>query len=116
MRLSLFTMSVVALATPFAANAQDRTAYQHIATGDFQRAERTLIAERRIFPQRPELMLNLAAVYQQTGRAEQARALYDMVLGRPEVMMDVSADRVAGSHAIARNGLRRLPGVQMSSR
>ena len=116
MRLSLFTVSLVALATPFAAGAQQRTAYQQIAAGDFSKAEQTLIAERRIFPQRPELMLNLAAVYQQTGRADQARALYDMVLAEPEVMMDVSADRTAGSHAVARNGLRRLPGVQMSSR
>jgi len=116
MRLSLFTVSLVALAMPFAAGAQQRTAYQHIAAGDFSTAEQTLIAERRIFPQRPELMLNLAAVYQQTGRAEQARALYDQVLSQPDVVMDVSAERTAGSHAIARNGLRRLPGVQMSSR
>ena len=116
MRLSLLTLSVVALATPFAAGAQQRTAYQQIAAGDFGKAEQTLIAERRIFPQRPELMLNLAAVYQQTGRAEQARALYDQVLSQPDVVMDVSAERTAGSHAIARNGLRRLPGVQMTSR
>jgi thioredoxin-like negative regulator of GroEL len=116
MRMSLFTLSVVALVTPSAAGAQQRTAYQQIAAGNFSKAEQTLVAERRIFPQRPELMLNLAAVYQQTGRAEGARALYEAVLNQPEVMMDVSAERTAGSHAIARNGLRRLPGVQMTSR
>ena len=44
MRLSLFTVSLVALATPFAAGAQQRTAYQQIAAGDFSKAEQTLIA------------------------------------------------------------------------
>ncbi|MEN2785632.1 tetratricopeptide repeat protein [Sphingomonas qilianensis] len=116
MRIALFTLAAVAAATPLAAGAQDRTGYSQIAAGDLATAERTLVAERRIFPQRPELLLNLAAVYQRTGRLEQARALYDMVLTQPDVAMDVPADRTAGSHDIARNGLRHLAGVQMSSR
>jgi thioredoxin-like negative regulator of GroEL len=116
MRFSVITLSLVALATPLSVGAQQRTGYSQIVSGDLQRAEHTLIAERRVFPQSPELMLNLAAVYQKTGRLDQARALYDMVLGQPEVMMDMSADRVVGSHRIAQTGLRRLSDVKLSSR
>jgi thioredoxin-like negative regulator of GroEL len=116
MRFFVTTLSLVALATPLSISAQQRTGYGQIVSGDLKRAEQTLVAERRVFPQSPELMLNLAAVYQQTGRFDQARTLYDMVLSQPEVMMDMSADRVAGSHAIARTGLRRLSDVKLSSR
>lgn len=62
------------LATP--ALAADRTGYQAIAAGDFATAAKQIEAERRIFPDRPELMLNLAAAYLRTGRTADARALY----------------------------------------
>lgn len=91
-----------------AAMAQDRTGYEAIAAGDFSRAARVLEAERRIFPQRPELMLNLAAVYRQTGRAAEARALYAAVLERPEVTMDLPSGVTRSSHALASAGLSRL--------
>ncbi|WP_260598462.1 tetratricopeptide repeat protein [Sphingomonas endolithica] len=116
MRFFVVSLSLAALATPFSASAQQRTGYSQIVSGDLKRAEQTLVAERRVFPQSPELMLNLAAVYQQTGRLDQARSLYDMVLGQPEVMMDMSSDRIVGSHAIARTGLGRLADVKLSSR
>lgn len=106
---------LVALALP--ASAQDRgLATTQIATGAYADAEKALAAELRIYPNRPELLLNLAAVYAKTGRAAQARALYGAVLAQDDVLMDLPADRTAGSHAIARTGLARLDRVQFSAR
>ncbi|KQS05286.1 hypothetical protein ASG11_09415 [Sphingomonas sp. Leaf357] len=103
-------------ATPSAANAQDHTGYRQIAAGNYARAERTLTTELKSFPQRPELMLNLAAIYRHTDRAGEARALYESVLAQPDVLMDLSADTTASSHVLAQKGLRQLSGVQLSSR
>jgi thioredoxin-like negative regulator of GroEL len=99
-----------------AAAASDRTGFTAIRQGDFTAAERTLVAERRIYPSRPELMLNLAAVYRNTGRRDEARALYEAVLARPNTLMDVTAERTAWSHTLASAGLARLDARQMSAR
>jgi len=99
-----------------AAVASDRTGYVAIKQGDFDKAEKTLLAERRIFPSRPELMLNLAAVYRNTGRQQEARELYQAVLERPDVLMDVTTERTASSHMLANAGLARLNTRQLSSR
>ncbi len=89
-------------------HARDRTGYQAIVTGDLVAAERRLMAERRVFPNRPELMLNLAAVYARTGRTAEANALYAQVLARPASMLDMSSGRVASSHAVATKALAAL--------
>lgn len=90
------------------ATASERTGYASIAAGDLSGAERTLIAERRIFPERPELMLNLAAVYQQTGRTMEAASLYRAVLARPVVAMDLPSGATRSSHTIAQAALARI--------
>ena len=56
---------------------------------------------------RPEILLNLAAV--QVGRqdADDARALYDMVLSQPNIDM-LTPRGPAWSHDIARRGLAQL--------
>lgn len=95
------TMAVPAL-------AGERTGYVQIAAGDLSGAERTLQAERRIFPDRPELMLNLAAIYAATNRASEARSLYSDVLRRNVVPMDMPSGAVVSSHAVAHAGLNRL--------
>lgn len=95
--------------------AKDRVGYQAISTGSLGDAERTITAEREIFPQRPELMLNLAAVYSRTGRQAQARALYGDVLQRQPVAMDLADGSVVSSHVLAHKGLARL-GATMASR
>jgi Flp pilus assembly protein TadD len=105
-----------AVSLPAMSSAQDHTGYRQIATGDYDRAERSLATQLRAFPERPELMLNLAAVYRHTDRALQARAAYEAVLAQPNVLMDLSADKTAWSHTLARTGLRQLSGVQLSSR
>ena len=102
---------VVALASAGSASAADRNATGAIFAGDYVNAERTLAAERRIFPKRAELMLNLAAVYRQTGREAEARKLYADVLARDAVMMDLRDQRTVSSHAIAQIGLSRLTQV-----
>ena len=97
----------IGLATPTL--AQDRTGFQAIAAGDFAGAARQIEAERRIFPQRPELMLNLAAAYAKLGRIADARALYSEVQAVPVVNMDMPNGAVVSSHDIAARGLSRLP-------
>ncbi|MCP3735467.1 tetratricopeptide repeat protein [Sphingomonas sp. RP10(2022)] len=94
------------LTTP--ALAADRTGYQAIVAGDFSAAVTRIEAERRIFPDRPELMLNLAVAYAQTGRTADARALYRVVLDRPGVAMDMPNGAVLSSHDVATRGLSRL--------
>lgn len=123
MRVVLAAMALVAPLALLAAPAQaqsfegDRVASAAIAKGDFAGAERTLLQELRIHPDRPELLLNLAAVYVKTGRPGEARVLYQRVLSQDDVLMDLSPDQTAGSHALAKVALRRLdPSTATASR
>jgi len=111
--LALF--APLAFAAPAMAQNGDRTASAAIEQGDYAGAERTLLQELRIHPGRPELLLNLATVYARTGREAEAKALYRQVLAQNDVKMDLSADRVAGSHAVAMAGLRRISDVRTAS-
>jgi len=104
----LAAAAIAAMLTAGTAAAQDRTGYHAIAAGDLAGAEQRIAAERRIFPDRPELMLNLAAVYAGGGRLSDARALYAAVLDRPAVMMDMPNGSVRSSHYVATIGLTRL--------
>lgn len=108
MRISMTAATVIALVAATPAIAQDRTGYQAIAAGDFAGAASRLEAERRIFPHRPELMLNLAAAYARTGRVADARVLYADVLAQPAVAMDMPSGAIASSHDVATRGLARL--------
>jgi thioredoxin-like negative regulator of GroEL len=90
------------------AAASERTEYRTIAAGNFAEAAQRLEAERRIHPQRPELMLNLAAAYSRMGRVADARALYQEVLARPVAMMDLASGAVVSSHDVAALGQSRL--------
>lgn len=95
-------------ALPIAAQAADRTGYRAITSGQYDQAARRLEAERRIHPQRPALMINLAAAYRRTGRAADARALYADALARPAVMLDLPDGRVASSRDLAAAGLAQI--------
>ncbi|MCW3838036.1 tetratricopeptide repeat protein [Sphingomonas canadensis] len=120
MRIALLGLALAAPlalgALPAQAQSNEGTGSAAIARGDLAAAERELTAELRIHPGRPELLLNLAAVYSRTGREAQARSLYLRVLSQDDVLMDLSADRTAGSHAIAQTGLQRLEGVYTASK
>lgn len=122
MRIALIGFGLAAPLIVIAAPAQAQTpagdpvARAAIVQGDYATAERRLLQELRIHPGRPELLLNLAAVYSQTGRVSEARGLYRQVIAQNDVLMDVSAERTVGSHAVANTGLRRLEAVQFTQR
>lgn len=103
------------LAVP--AHAQDTTAAASaaITNGAYAKAEKALLQELRIHPNRPELLLNLAAVYASTGRERDARAIYNRVLAQDDVLMDLPTAQTAGSHAIAQTGLRRLDSARVAT-
>ena len=104
--------------TPAAQAERLEGPYAHatIQRGDYAVAERKLTAEARVFPNKPEVLLNLAAIYARTGRVSDARALYDRVLSLQSVAMDVADGQVAPSHLIANRGLRLLDSAQVAAR
>ncbi len=108
-------IALVLAGSATSAFAADRTGYTAIAAGNMSVAEQRIVEERRIFPDRPELMLNLAAVYHRTGRDSQARALYASVLDRPAVAMDTPSGAVVSSHDLAERALARYA-PQMATR
>ncbi|MFL9840701.1 tetratricopeptide repeat protein [Sphingomonas sp. ST-64] len=99
-----------------AETVEQPAAHLAIAAGNYDAAERALLAERKIYRDRPELLLNLAAVYARTGRATEARALYKQVLDQKPVAMDITDGDVAGSHLVAQRGLRQLDAARMAGR
>jgi Flp pilus assembly protein TadD len=113
-KLIVASVAVTMLAAP--ALASDRTGFQAIAAGDYRTAEETLIAERRIFPRRPELMINLATVYARTGRAAEAASLYRAALDAADVEMAMPDGAVASSRMVAQRGLSRVGGVTLATR
>jgi hypothetical protein len=114
MRMPLIALVAAMVSTP--ALASDRLGQQQIAAGDLHGAEATLVAERKIYPQRPELMLNLAAVYQQTGRTAAAQDLYRQVLDRPDVSLLTPSGGAQSSHLIAERGMARLTPLTLATR
>lgn len=111
----------IVLAAPLAlapaAQAQNGPyAHATIERGDYAAAEHQLAAEARIFPNRPEVLLNLAAVYARTGRVSEARALYNRVLALRPVAMDVVDGKVAPSHVLATRGINQLQTTQVAAR
>ncbi len=117
MRIGLLILAAAPLVAALPALAQERAvASTQIAQGNYSQAESKLLAELRVYPERPELLLNLATVYARTGRAGEARRLYTRVLGENEVLLDLNNEQTVGSHALAQRGLRRLDTVQFSAR
>ena len=99
----LLALALAGVAAP--AVAGDQNGYQAIVSGDLATAERAIVAEQKLYPDRPELMLNLAAVYRRTGRTAEARTLYMRVLERRPIAMDLPSGAVASSHDLARRAL-----------
>ncbi|RZM12153.1 MAG: tetratricopeptide repeat protein [Sphingomonas sp.] len=112
----MMILGVIAGLAAAPAMAGERTGFASIRAGDLPSAERMLVAERRIYPNRPELMLNLAAVYQQTGRSMAAASLYRDVLARPAVTMDMPNGAVRSSHQVADQALVNLAPTAIATR
>lgn len=102
------------LATP--ALARDRTGFKAIEARDYDAAERVLLNERRIFPGRPELMINLGTVYARTGRVSEAAILYRAALASDAVEMALPDGGIETSHDVARRGLRSLAPTTLAVR
>lgn len=116
-RLALAAAVATIVAMP--AMAQDgavRSAHAAIVGGDYEKAERLLVAERQIFPANAEILVNLAAVYAATGRQMQAATLYRQVLDRQPVLLDRRDASVVSSHQIAQAGLGRISAYQTAAR
>jgi Flp pilus assembly protein TadD len=90
--------------------------YSEIARGDYTAAELRLSKEQRMFRHEPDLMLNMAYVYAQTGRLAQARALYRSVLTMPDEMLDMPQGSSMASHDLAKAALLRLNGTEFTLR
>ncbi len=114
MRILAVAAVGLALATP--ALAAERTGFMAISAGNYAMAERQIAAGLRADPERPELMLNMAVVYAQTGRTTEARSMYAAVLGEPAVAMDMPSGAVMSSHDVASRGLQRLPAQNYAGR
>ena len=104
--------------TPVAQAERVEGPYAHVTIqrGDYAVAERKLLAEARVFPDRPEILLNLAAIYTRTGRHSEARELYNHVLALQPVAMDVADGQIAPSHVIATRGIRQIEAQAMAAR
>jgi len=80
-----------------------------ILQGNYTEAERDLQAALAENPEDVFALLNLAAVYQQTGQAEKAAELYDRVLKARENPYAMAANgRPTKAKSIAREGRARL--------
>ncbi|WP_184002950.1 tetratricopeptide repeat protein [Stakelama sediminis] len=101
--------SMTLISVPASAQDAGRYANAALTKGDYTTAERQLLADYAAMPDRQEVLLNLATLYAYTGRAEQARILYEKVLSRPDVLMNLANGRSAHSYDLARAGIAKLP-------
>ncbi|MEO5937949.1 MAG: tetratricopeptide repeat protein [Sphingomonas sp.] len=102
------SMAAIALTAAAPVVAKEKLANAAIMSGDFNTAERILIDQPNAFKSMPEVLINLAFVYANTGREAEARALYREVLRQPDVDLDNTMGQSVSSREIARVGLARL--------
>lgn len=86
------------------AGAQSISSGQILA-GEYAGAETRLRAQLRNDPDNSVALLNLAAVYLNTGREDAAGMLYRRVLVNDDVPMQTADGALQSAHAIARRGL-----------
>lgn len=101
-------LAAVSTAPAYAQERADPYAQSLIARGDYDTAEKRLMAEARIYPDKPEVLINLAAVMARTNRPEKAAQLYARVLAGEDVEMRLAGDRLVMAHQIAATGMSRL--------
>lgn len=106
-QVRVFSAFLVAAAIASPGLAAQEYGYQQIAEGKLLLAENQLEAARVAEPNEPSVMINLAAIYTRTGRADRAQSMYAQVLASENVQMEMGDRRPAWSHDIARRGLQR---------
>lgn len=92
-----------------AAGAQPFNGAAKLARGHYAAAEKEIVAERRAQADSVDLQLNLATLYASTGRAAQARALYQQVADAPDEQVALRNGRWASSRSLAARGLALTP-------
>lgn len=112
---ALIVVTLVSAATPVLAQ-NDHDGALEISRGDYASAERVIEKARRNFPHDGDLMLNLANVYQHTGRVPQAIALYRDVLTQPDETLSIGDTQDISAHQLAREALRRIEPVTITAR
>lgn len=117
MRKMLEVAAVVALIAGGAsvASAEAFNGAAQIARGDYAKAERDIVAQRRLYPDSVDLQINLATVYVRTGRTAEARRMYQAVAVQPDEELNLNGRPSAWSHELAAQALRELP-TQMAAR
>lgn len=116
-RVAVLTVGMALSAAPVSAQVMAvSSSHDAIVQGDYATAERLLTAEQRIFPDKAEVLINLAAVYANTGRYAAAESLYRHVLAQRDVLMDVSTDQTVSAHVIAQTGLSRITPTRTAAR
>lgn len=99
--------------------AQDRSyQYEHdaIESGRFGEAEAALRSQLALEPTKPELLINLAAIYARTNRLDDAQALYQRALNTEDVSLLLKPDVALNSHEIAHRGLRKLDRLRTAAK
>ena len=79
--------------------------YDAMMQRDWSKAEAKLAASRDELGDDPARLLNLAEVYRQTGRADEAEALYAAVLSAEDMKLVLADGRVVTAHGIASSRL-----------
>jgi Flp pilus assembly protein TadD len=101
------------------AAAQDRPdPYSHnaIEAGQFAEAETSLRTQLALEPTKPELLINLAAIYARTNRLDAAQTMYDRALAAENVSLLLRPDFAQDSHVIAKRGMMKLERQRMAMR
>lgn len=98
-----------------AASANSFNGARAIAGGDLRAAEREIVAQRALYPDQVDLMVNLATVYLRTGRVAEARRVWTAVAAQPDEEVLLNGGAPAWSHQLADRALRTLS-VQVASR
>ena len=98
-----------AMMIPLAARAADDVAYDAIKNHDWATAEQQLKAGLQQAPGKWSAQLNLAWVYAQTGRKDEAAALYRDILRRDQDRVaTLSRNNGPSMEVLARRGLAML--------
>lgn len=103
--LALATGATMASAEDATLRTADHNGARELSRGDYARAERVLAASLKVSPRDADLLLNQALLLQRTGRADEARAVFRLVLAQADETVVMGHGATASAHALARTGL-----------
>lgn len=104
---ALIVAAALGVAGPGLAANSEFNGSTEIARGDYAAAEKIIVKQRKMFANDADLIVNLAMVYRQTNRPDQARALYQRLLKLPDEELDM-AGRLTTAHRVAREALAKM--------